>query len=199
MTAGLHVDQLHNDVVRGVSLTIAPQETVAVSGTSGSGKTRLLRAIVDLDPASGDVFLNGKSRDAMPAPEWRQRVGLLPAEPAWWHDTVGAHFSNANLPNMLGQLGFDENVLGWSVERLSSGERQRLGLYRLLQNAPEVLLLDEPSANLDPANTALLEQVIADYQRQTQCPILWVSHDAGQRERVACRQLTLHQGRLLPP
>jgi ABC-type multidrug transport system ATPase subunit len=92
------------------------------------------------------------------APDWRRRVGLLPAESGWWADRVGAHFITTNdarnpatTPTpILARLGFEPDVLDWDVQRLSSGERQRLGLARLLLNRPEVLLLDEATANLDP-------------------------------------------------
>ena len=96
----------------------------------------------------------------------------------------------------LEKLGFDETVLSWSVDRLSSGERQRLALLRLLANQPQALLLDEPTANLDASNVGQAETLISSYRVDRQAPVLWVSHDAGQIARVASRHYELANGRL---
>lgn len=77
------------------------------------------------------------------------------------------------------------------ISRLSSGEKQRLALARALMNQPRVLLLDEPTASLDPVATAAVEQLVADYRRDTNATVLWVSHDAQQAGRVGDRHLQL--------
>ncbi len=195
-------------------------ECVALSGPSGCGKTLLLRALADLDPAEGKVRLDGEDRSEISAPLWRRRVGWLPAESAWWFDTVGDHFRDqrsdirgqqfptignvdamsslrsrprsergGDTASTLGKLGFSEDVLGWKFERLSTGERQRLALFRLLLNEPQVLLLDEPTAALDPANIHVAEEVISEYCRTTGAAVLWVSHDPEQIARTADRHL----------
>jgi ABC-type iron transport system FetAB ATPase subunit len=79
----------------------------------------------------------------------------------------------------------------WQVSRLSTGEKQRLALARALMNQPRVLLLDEPTASLDAANTQVVEALIAGYRRDSGTAVLWVSHDAEQAARVADRQLQL--------
>ena len=171
---------------------MAPGECVTVSGPSGVGKTLLLRALADLDPHPGRVALDGVDANAMPPAQWRRRVGLLLAESPWWHERVGEHFPAAEGADLqLQALGFGPEVLDWNITRLSSGERQRLALLRLLALRPRALMLDEPTANLDPENTARVEQLVQDYRVAGQVPVLWVSHDAAQRERVADRQLLL--------
>ena len=122
-------------------LTVEPGECVCLSGPSGAGKTLLLRSIADLDPHEGRVFLDDVDSLTVDAPSWRQAVGLLPAESQWWWDTVGPHFPVVD-GERLEALGFGEEVLAWEVSRLSTGERQRLALLRLLVNRPRVLLLD---------------------------------------------------------
>ena len=169
-----------------VNLTIDGPECACISGPSGSGKTLLLRAIADLDPHDGRVTLDGLDRADIDAPTWRRRVGLLPAHSAWWGTTVGEHFL-AGPPNNLEALGFDDDVLGWEIRRLSTGERQRLAIFRLLANEPEAILLDEPTANLDPANLERVEGFIRDYQLRTQAPALWVTHDQAQVARLQAR------------
>jgi ABC-type iron transport system FetAB ATPase subunit len=83
-----------------------------------------------------------------------------------------------------------------AVIRLSSGEKQRLALLRLLANQPRVLLLDEPTANLDPENTRRVEAVIREYCRERAAAVVWVSHDREQAARVADRQFEVADGRL---
>ena len=81
-----------DEVLKDVSLRIEPGQTVSIVGPSGSGKSLLLRAIADLDPHDGEAWVGAQARSGMTPPEWRRRVGLLPAEASWWADTVGEHF-----------------------------------------------------------------------------------------------------------
>lgn len=179
-----------------VTLRLAPGECVTLHGPSGSGKTRLLRAIADLDPHEGEMRLDGEPAAHIPPPHWRRQVQLLPADPRWWAPVVGAHFTRLD-PEAATALGFPDDVADWSVERLSSGERQRLALLRALDRGPRVLLLDEPTANLDPDSTARVEALIRRYREANGAAVLWVTHDAAQRGRVAQRRLRLAGGRLV--
>ena len=168
---------------------------MGLTGPSGAGKSLLLRAIADLDPHEGMVRLDGTEATRFKPGEWRKKVGLLPAESQWWYDTVGEHFRNTS-PEKFAQLGFPPEVIHWQVSRLSSGEKQRLALLRLLENRPLVLLLDEPTANLDRKHTARVEAVIKSYQHDTRAPILWVGHDPEQLERVADRVLEIRDRKI---
>lgn len=102
----------------------------------------------------------------------------------------------AALSALLAGLGFEPDVVAWSVSRLSTGERQRLALARLLAQDPEALLLDEATANLDPANRERVELVLANYRTSRAAAVLWVSHDPEQRERLGGRQFGIRDGRL---
>ena len=166
---------------------IAPGQVTGLQGASGAGKILLLRAIVDLDPHQGQVRLGDMAREQVPAPIWRKTVAMLPAESFWWFDAVGDHFqvSGQAIEATLQQLGFELDVLNWEVSRLSTGEKQRLAIVRLLQNKPSALLLDEPTASLDAENIERTETLLVDYCRQQQVPLLWVSHDSRQLEKVA--------------
>ncbi|RME43145.1 MAG: ATP-binding cassette domain-containing protein [Deltaproteobacteria bacterium] len=178
-----------------IDLAIEGGACVALTGPSGVGKSLMLRAIVDLIPHEGRVWLDGVESQEVPAPLWRRRVGMLPAESLWWFERVGDHFA-ATDPVRLGRLGFGPDVMAWPVRRLSSGERQRLGLLRLLANEPEVLLLDEPTASLDEENTLRVESLIADYRRERGAVVVWVSHSPAQIARVGERAFRLVAGRL---
>ncbi len=192
----LRVESIRSHGVGPVDLSLDRAECVCVSGPSGAGKTLLLRALADLDPHEGEALLDGKPLGAFAGPEWRRQVGLLPPESAWWHDGVGAHFPLEDKELLLA-LALPPEIMGWSIARLSSGERQRLALIRLLANRPRVLLLDEPTANLDPASVERVEALLFRYRQQTGAAILWVSHDPAQIVRVASRHLRLQGGRLV--
>jgi ABC-type iron transport system FetAB ATPase subunit len=176
-------------------LDIEHGECLCLSGSSGAGKTLLLRAIADLDPHDGEVYLDGVPSTQIAPPQWRRKVALLAADSQWWGLQVGEHFCRQD-PEGLESLGFSGDTLNWSVERLSSGERQRLALLRLLCNRPSVLLLDEPTANLDPESTQRVERLVALYRERERAAVLWVSHSREQARRVADRSVILLDGRL---
>ncbi|MCF6336832.1 MAG: ABC transporter ATP-binding protein [Gammaproteobacteria bacterium] len=188
--SALNVIDLHTHERGPYSLCIAPGECVSLRGDSGSGKSLLLRAIADLDPHDGQVLLNDISCTQFTAPQWRKQVALLPAESQWWQDEVGAHFPIEECP-WLEPLGFDTETMHWQVSRLSSGEKQRLALARLLMNKPRILLLDEPTASLDNDNVVAVEKLIEKYRCDTAAAVLWVSHDTQQAARVGDRHLQL--------
>jgi len=98
------------------------------------------------------------------------------------------------MPVPLEQLGLDTSMLEQPIARLSSGEKQRLALLRLLANRPRVLLLDEPTANLDPNNTERVEAAIGSYIKENKAAAVWVSHDRQQVTRVADRCLRVEKG-----
>ena len=178
-----------------IDLCLESQQLLGLSGASGSGKTQLLRALSDMEAHTGDVILDNVNQQSIPAHQWRKQVALIPAETVWWFDTVGEHF--ANIPSQqIKQLGFDSDISGWSVSRLSSGEKQRLGLLRAIQLKPKVLLLDEPTANLDRNNTALVESFIQVYLEQFQAAAIWVSHDVEQLQRICTQRYEITGGRL---
>jgi ABC-type multidrug transport system ATPase subunit len=195
--ARLEIREFHFHTMGPIDLSVAEGECVGLSGPSGAGKTLFLRAVADLDPHSGSASLNGTEAAAMPGPVWRRKVGLLPAESGWWENEVGGHFSKAD-EGLLASLGFERDVLRWRIDRLSSGERQRLALARMLSVEPEALLLDEPTANLDPESSARVEALIESYRVEHGAPVIWVGHDPEQLERVSARRFSMEKGYLKP-
>lgn len=191
----LVVRDLSTPPLRAADLELAAGECVALTAASGTGKTRLLRAIADLDEHGGRTALDGRESTAWDAPAWRRAVGMLPAESQWWYDTAAAHFDTIDAA-ALEALDLEPALLQRRIGLLSTGERQRLALLRLLANHPRVLLLDEPTAALDDRNTRRVEALIAAYRRDTGAAVLWVSHGVEQARRVASRQLTIADGRL---
>jgi ABC-type multidrug transport system ATPase subunit len=194
----LRIEGLATGLIGPVSFDIAAGECVALMGTSGAGKSLLLRAIVDLDPSTGNVRVGDRVRSDMPASEWRKLVALVPAESGWWADRVGDHFSSKSdaiaLVEALGLAG----SLEWEVSRLSTGERQRLAIARALCRKPEALLLDEPAASLDEQATRRVEDLIRECCKMGMA-LLLVTHDRQQAERTAKRVLRMSDGRIEKP
>lgn len=191
----LHIRDLTTALIGPVSLALEAGEITSLMGESGAGKSLLLRAIADLDPNRGELALDGAARDAMSAPDWRRQVALVPAQSGWWAPRVGEHFAPAPDPRpLLASLGLPE-ALAWQVDRISTGEKQRLALARALQGAPKVLLLDEPTSGLDAQATITVESLIRNTAAKG-VAVLIVTHDPAQAARLADRRFVIRAGRL---
>jgi ABC-type multidrug transport system ATPase subunit len=171
---------------------------VVIQGPSGAGKSVLLRMLADLDPHEGEALLDGAPAISMPPAVWRARVIYQPAEPAWWEATPAAHFDDAQLEDVrarLAQLGLRPDILDDELQHLSTGERQRLALLRSLSRKPRVLLLDEPTAALDPDGVARVETLLRA-QLADGLTILMVSHAPEQARRMASQTWRMDAGKL---
>jgi putative ABC transport system ATP-binding protein len=190
---GLVIASLKSDLAGPFDLELAPGSVLAISGASGSGKSLFLRMIADLDPNVGRVELNGVDRSSLAADAWRRRVPYVAAESGWWAMTVPEHFAaecRDRARALAERLGVGAAQFDGPVDRLSTGERQRLALVRgLILEAP-VTLLDEPTGPLDPVSTAKVEAVISERAAAGAIVIL-VSHDPAQGGRLGARRLRM--------
>jgi ABC-2 type transport system ATP-binding protein len=181
--------------LREVSFTAAAGEKVAVIGPNGAGKTTLLGILAGAVPAgSGTVEVPG-------------RVGWVPQQPALYSKLSVAenlrlfarlekvHDVEAVVARMLEQTALGDRA-GDEVGRLSGGNRQRVNIAIGLLSAPAVLLLDEPSASLDPRQRARLWEFIGGLARAG-TTVIFTTHDVGEAERHADRLLVLADGELL--
>jgi ABC-type iron transport system FetAB ATPase subunit len=160
----------------------------------------MLRMIADLDPNEGEVRLDGRDRRGMAAPEWRRHVVYSAAEPGWWAEDVARHFPGPALDYLrrnADRIGILSGLLEGALDRLSTGERQRLALLRALSLAPPVLLLDEPTGPLDQAITVLVEDLLRE-QLARGTAIILVTHSPQQAARLGCRRFRVEQRQLLP-
>ncbi|MEM0979163.1 MAG: ATP-binding cassette domain-containing protein [Cyanobacteria bacterium P01_H01_bin.58] len=190
-----------------ISFDLFSGDRLAVVGPSGTGKSLLLRALAGLDPIqSGQISYQGQPLSELNMPHMRSQVIYLHQQPALLEGSVESnlqhvyqlaiHRSKAyDRPKILAYLaclGRSADFLERSVEQLSGGERQIVACLRSLQLAPQVLLLDEPTASLDNTATQQLETLISQWQ-QTDSPkaCIWTSHDPAQIERVTTCQLAL--------
>lgn len=181
--------------LRDVSFAAAAGEKVAVIGPNGAGKTTLLGILAGaLEPTSGTVEIPG-------------RVGWVPQQPALYSKLSVAE--NLRLFARLEKVGDVEGVVGRMLEQtalgeragdevgaLSGGNRQRVNIAIGLLAAPAVLLLDEPSASLDPRQRARLWEFIGGLARGG-TTVIFTTHDVGEAERHADRVLVLADGELL--
>ena len=181
---------------------IVTSARIVLTGKSGTGKSLLLQALAQLIPTTGTLTLNDKPAHHYPMPEWRHRVSLIAQVPQFIAGTVadnlalpytlsyhqgrsgshGAGFDRAWHGAHLAQLGKPANFLDKDISVLSGGERQLVNFLRTLQLAPDVLLLDEPTAALDADSARSLLGLIITYQDErlkagNPCACLCVSHN----------------------
>jgi len=178
------------------SFELRSGECIALQGASGAGKSLLMRAIADLDPNEGVLKLDGALRETMPAPIWRKKVTYVATEPGWWAETVQEHFSawDDAIP-LIEKLGVPPTCGPWDVRRLSTGEKQRLGLARALILDSRVLLIDEPTSALDANSRRVVESIIAD-RISLGTGIMWSTHDEAQAKRVGSRLFVMTGGHI---
>ena len=189
-------------------LAIGRGEMLAVIGPSGAGKSTLLRLLNFLEyPATGQLRFDGQlASPALPLAQ-RRRVTMLFQRPVLFNRSVlvnlglglalrGRELPPATAEQWLARLGLAE-LAHHAAPTLSAGEAQRLALGRALLAEPEVLLLDEPTANLDPANVAHMEQLIQDVQAERKLTVVLVTHNLFQAQRLAHRCGLLWGGKLL--
>jgi putative ABC transport system ATP-binding protein len=194
----LRVKQLRSEHAGPFELVLGMGACAAITGPSGSGKSLFLRMIADLDPNEGEVWLNGRERASMPAPEWRKQVSYVSAESGWWADTVIEHFplSRRNEIEILSaRLGLRGELVDAPVAQLSTGEKQRLALTRALLPSPSVLLLDEPTGPLDENSVARVEALLQD-RMANGTSILMVTHDPNQAQRLGSQRYRMMARRM---
>lgn len=192
---------------RGLALRLAAGQQLALKGPSGAGKTVLLRILAGLEPpAEGQVCLAGEPQERWAMPAYRARVTYLHQRPALFAGSVEdnlrrvyalrqhreARYDPERVRALLAALGRGEAFLEQDAERLSGGEAQLVALVRALQLEPQVLLLDEATASLDPTTTRRAEAVVADWLAgEGARAAIWTSHDPAQLERLADAELSL--------
>jgi tungstate transport system ATP-binding protein len=198
------------DVLRINQLQIRQGEILAIVGPSGAGKSTLLRLLNFLEaPTSGLITFKdapfGEGRQ-MPL-ELKRRVTTVFQRPCLLSRSVAANVQfglglrgNRNsrhlVANALDQVGL-QHMARAGARTLSGGEAQRVALARALVIEPDVLLLDEPTANLDPYNVKLIEQIILQHNQQQGATVVLVTHNVFQAKRLAQRVIFLLEGRIV--
>jgi tungstate transport system ATP-binding protein len=184
-------------------------EVLCLVGPTGAGKSTLLRLLAGLESlTSGILFFGERRLDGSNLPVAVQRqITMVFQRPLLLKGTVQANVEyrlglrgmdrrSARAQEVMGRLGLSELATQRS-HTLSGGQTQLVALARALAIEPEVLLLDEPTAHLDPARVALVEETVNEYQRQRQATLVWATHNLFQARRVAQRVALLLDGRLV--
>jgi tungstate transport system ATP-binding protein len=173
-------------VVDNVTLTIPPGAPTMLLGPNGSGKTSLIRLAMGLiAPSSGTIEASARSAMVFQRPAMLRRSVRANVE----------YVSRADPMGMLRRVGLAA-LADRPARRLSGGEQQRLALARALAREPEVLFLDEPTASLDPAATAMVEAIVADAAVRG-IKVVMATHDLGQARRLAGDIVFLAKGRVV--
>jgi molybdate transport system ATP-binding protein len=194
------------------AFTVPASGVTALWGPSGAGKTTLLRAIAGLTRLDGHVRIGDTiwQDGAQFMPVHKRRLGYVFQEPSLLaHLTVRGNLDFAHKRSGGRNGGRSVDRDGWiarlklaplldrRVETLSGGERQRAALGRTLVSAPDILLMDEPLSSLDHEARSQIVPMIADLTREAGVPVVYVSHDAYEVERLADRTLRISHGRIL--
>jgi phospholipid/cholesterol/gamma-HCH transport system ATP-binding protein len=198
-------------VLRNIDLDIEQGEIVAIMGSSGGGKTTLLRCISGLSPAtSGEVIVDNIDVNKEPE-EARRRMGMVFQSAALFdymdvHDNVlfgikrqlrlDTKEQKVEARKALERVGLKDDEDKMPSE-LSGGMRKRVGIARAIALNPKVMLYDEPTTGLDPITAYTIDRLIADLRKDLNVTTLVVSHDVSSVFRIADRVAFLHAGELI--
>ncbi|UCE38221.1 MAG: ABC transporter ATP-binding protein [Thermoplasmata archaeon] len=187
-------------VLKGVNLTVEPEETILIRGRSGSGKTTLLSIIGCIDaPTKGSIFLNGYDAAKLSQKELAKirlhRIGIVFQSHNLIHDLTV--FDNVLLPLRIGKSKdgikrvnrlletFDIlELANKKPSEISGGERQRVAIARALANNPSILLADEPASSLDLDNCKIVTQAFKKANREFGTTVIIASHDLDLNNHV---------------
>jgi tungstate transport system ATP-binding protein len=195
-----------------VNLEIQPGEIFVLIGPTGAGKTTLLRIIDLLDqPTSGQIYFNGTevTRSKPLRQTVRRRMSYVQQKPVVFtmsvYDNIacGLKWRGEKSENVRRKVDKVLKLVGMedyrdrNAKTLSGGETQRVAIARALVTEPQVLLLDEPTANLDPVSVSKIEEVLAHVIEEWKITVIMATHDMSQGQRLARRIGVLVTGRLL--
>jgi phospholipid/cholesterol/gamma-HCH transport system ATP-binding protein len=206
---------IHN-VLNGVNLSVNRGQTLAVLGRSGTGKSVLLRLIIGLEtPDSGLIRINGQNIVGLTLDrmgEIRKKMGFLFQHAALYDSLTVAenvafplvHHRNEmsrserdeRVKDLLAEVGM-EGSLAKMPSDISGGMQKRAGLARALALEPEILLLDEPTAGLDPISSGEIDELILKLQHERQMASIVVTHDLHSAKTIANRLALLDRGNVV--
>ena len=200
-------------VLRDVTLSIQKGEFVTIIGSSGCGKTTLLKMVNALvTPTAGEVFVDGRNVRDSDLTALRRNIGYaIQGSVLFPHMTVEKNI--AFVPNLLnkrdkertrlavkkwiGIVGLEESLLSRYPSQLSGGQQQRVGIARALAASPELLLMDEPFGAVDEITRASLQDEILRIFKETGITILFVTHDIHEALKLGTKVLVMNQGEIL--
>jgi phospholipid/cholesterol/gamma-HCH transport system ATP-binding protein len=202
-------------VLDGIDLNVARGKTLSVLGRSGTGKSVLLKLIIGLQkPDDGHVELNGADLNQLPLDELnklRKKTGYLfqnaalydsltvgenVAFPLRRHSDMKANERDARVRELLERVGIAAAIEKMPAD-ISGGMKKRVGLARALALDPEIMLLDEPTAGLDPITSSEINELIRELQQERQMTSIVVTHDMHSVRAIADRVMLLNEGEVV--
>jgi tungstate transport system ATP-binding protein len=197
-------------ILRNVNLDVERGDVLGIIGPSGAGKTSLLRIINMLDrPDAGHVYVDGRDIWATGRLELQRSMAMVFQKPLPFSRSVYDNIAYGMKLRKMRRAEIDEAVGGalrlldmqgkeWQYARsLSGGEAQRLAFARAYVLKPKLLLLDEPTANLDPANAIIMERAIRDINQRYGTTVILVTHNMHQARRLASKTAFMMDGELV--
>jgi len=190
-----------------ISLSVKRGEIVGLLGPNGAGKTTLINMILTvLEPTSGSILISGKNpnenREILKDVNFTAVSTQIPGNLTIEENLIifGMIYGVENIKEKIRQiaeeLGLDK-FLNTKVGLLSSGEQTRVALAKALINQPKLLLLDEPTASLDPHISAIMREKIKEYAEKNNAAILWASHNMYEVEGICDRILFISHGKII--
>ncbi len=196
------------DAVRGISFTVAPGQTVGLLGGNGAGKTTTISMLLGvLTPSAGSIEILGlplatKRYDILPRINFTSPYVDLPKRLSVTENLrvfaglYGVHDGRKRIAELLAELDLTE-VADRPYANLSAGQRTRVSLAKSLLNSPELLLLDEPTASLDPDVGDRMRTLLENYRRHSGCAMLLASHNMAEVERLCDDVIMLKRGEIV--
>lgn len=206
-----------HEVLRGVSLGVAPGGTLCILGGSGVGKSTILRLMLRLLlPDRGEVLIEGRDISAVSRPEalaLRERMGMVfqgsalfdslnvfdnVAFPLYEHTTLEDDEIRERVEEVLSFVDLDPAVvLPLLPSALSGGMRKRVAIARAIAHRPPILLFDEPTSGLDPITTRRIDELILKLRRELHVCAVVVTHDVRSAARIATETALLKEGEII--
>ncbi len=202
-------DEKGAQILKGISAKVLDGEFITMIGPSGSGKSTLLSLLNRMiDPDEGMILYKETPFFEIDVLQLRRKIGMvfqLPTMikgsvrdnivlgPSLYHETM----SEKEVENLLTRVGLPRTYMDKEALTLSGGEKQKVSLARTLANHPEVLLLDEVTASLDPESTAEIEKLIKNLHDESKKTILWVTHNIAQARKMGQYTWVLKAGALI--
>lgn len=199
-------------VLDGFSLQVARGETLVLLGRSGSGKTTALKLVNRLvSPTAGEILVNGSANGQQEIIRLRRSIGYVIQESGLFpHFTVGRNIGlipkiegwpqeriDSRVQEMLQLVGLSPEMSSRYPHQLSGGQRQRVGVARALAADPQILLMDEPFAALDPLTRDELQREFFLLQQRLHKTVIFVTHDLREALRLGARIALMEAGKLV--
>lgn len=192
-------------IVDSASIELAPASVITIAGPSGCGKSTLLRAVATLIPiTSGALLFEGRAIREIGVTEYRRLVAYVPQAPRMFEGTVadnvrtgprlrGIELEGEQVASLLERVGLAADIAGRAASNLSGGEALRVALARALANEPRVLLLDEPTAALDPEAARVVLDLLAALAAEGTA-LLMVTHVDAHAARLGGKAYRMNAG-----